>query len=125
MDLFNVDISQNSNDGEKNSCTVTEVLGFEVFETIILTLIFLGMIFAAYKLIVRGKHFIVKQREKRAQEENRKFEEMRLQYQKRQSKARNSAADSGTWAEDTEMGSAQDLEKMAVKFKYSSDKDDQ
>ena len=52
VDLFNVDISQNSNDGEKNSCTVMEVLGFEVFETIILTLIFLGMVFA-YKMPTR------------------------------------------------------------------------
>ena len=102
-----------------------KVLGFEVFETIILTWTFLGMIFAAYKLIVRGKQFILKQSEKRAQEENRKFEKIRLQYEKRQGRARNSAADSGTCAEDTQMGSAQELKKMEVKYKYTSEKDDQ
>ena len=62
--------------------SVMEVLGFEVFETIILTLIFLGMIFAAYKMIVIGRHFLLKQREKRAQEQNRKFEKIKLQYEK-------------------------------------------
>ena len=102
-----------------------EVLGFEVFETMTFTLIFLGMIFAAYKMIVRGRHFLLKQLEMRGQEQNRKFEKMRLQYEKRKSKARNSAADSDTCAEDTQMGSAQELKKMAVKFKYTSEKDDQ
>ena len=54
---------------------------------------------------------------------------MRLQYEKAGRKtarlARNSAADTDTCAEDTQMGSAQDVGQMAVKFRYESDKDEQ
>ena len=129
VDLFNVDVSGNSNDNKTGECTTMEILGFKLFETIILTLIFIGLIWACYKIIVNGKHFILKLREKRALEENRKFEKMRLQYEKTGRKnarlARNSAADTDTCAEDMQMGSAQDLGQMAVKFKYESDKDDQ
>ena len=129
VDLFNVDVSGNSNDDQTCECTTMEILGFELFESIILTLVFVGLIFACYKIIVNGKQFILKLREKRALKENRKFEKMRLQYEKtgRRSArlAKNSAADTDTCAEDMQMGSAQDLGQMAVKFKYESDKDDQ
>ena len=100
VDLFNVDVSGNSNDDQTCKCTAMEILGFELFETIILTLIFIGLIFACYKIIVNGKHFILKLREKRALEENRKFEKMRLQYEKTGRRnarlARNRAADTDT-----------------------------
>jgi hypothetical protein len=122
VDLFNVDVSGNANDDQNCECTAMEVLGFELFETIILTLVFIGLIFACYKIIVNGKLFILKLREKRALEENRKFEKMRLQYEKAgrssTSLAKNSTADTDTCAEDMQMGSAQDLEQMTVKFKY-------
>ena len=116
-----MDISQNSNDGngEKNSCSVIEVLGFRVFETIILTLIFLGMIFGAFKMVVRIKHFLLKQREKRALAQNRKFEKMRLEYEKNKGKARERATDSDACTEETQMSPAQESKKMAVKFKYT------
>ena len=129
VDLFNVDVSGNSNDDQTCECTTMEILGFELFESIILTLVFVGLIFAGYKIIVNSKQFILKLREKRALKENRKFEKMRLQYEKtgRRSArlAKNSAADADTCAEDMQMGSAQDKGQMAVKFKYESDKDDQ
>ena len=128
VDLFNVDVSGNSNDNKTGECTTMEILGFKLFETIILTLIFIGLIWACYKIIVNGKHFILKLREKRALEENRRFEKMRLQYEKAGRNAkltRNSAADTDTCAEDTQMGSAQDVGQMAVKFRYESDKDEQ
>jgi hypothetical protein len=122
VDLFNIDVSGNANDDQNCECTAMEVLGFELFETIILTLVFIGLIFACYKIIVNGKLFILKLREKRALEENRKFEKMRLQYEKAgrssTSLAKNSTADTDTCAEDMQMGSAQDLEQMTVKFKY-------
>ena len=127
VDLFNVDISQNSNDGngEKNSCSVIEVLGFRVFETIILTLIFLGMIFGAFKMVVRIKHFLLKQREKRALAQNRKFEKMRLEYEKNKGKPKQLATDYDPCAEEPEMSPAQQKKKMAVTLNYTSEKDDQ
>ena len=82
VDLFNVDVSGNSNDDQTCECTTMEILGFELFESIILTLVFVGLIFAGYKIIVNSKQFILKLREKRALAENRKFEKMRLQYEK-------------------------------------------
>ena len=129
VDLFNVDISDNNNDDKTGECTTMEILGFKLFETIILTLIFIGLIWAAYKLIVNGRHFLLKLREKRALQENKRFEKMKMQYEKAGRKtarlARNSAADTDTCAEDTQMGSAQDGGQMAVKFRYESDIDDQ
>ena len=38
VDLFNVDVSGNSNDDKNCECTAMEILGFKLFETIILTL---------------------------------------------------------------------------------------
>ena len=106
-----------------------EILGFILFETSILTLVFIGLIWIGYKLIVNGRHFLLKLREKRALQENKRFEKMRLQYEKAGRKtarlARNSAADIDTCAEDTQMGSAQDGGQMAVKFRYESDIDEQ
>ena len=76
VDLFNVDVSGNSNDNKTGECTTMEILGFKLFETIILTLIFIGLIWACYKLIVNGRHVILKLREKRALEENKRFENL-------------------------------------------------
>ena len=127
VDLFNVDISGNSNDGngEKDSCSVIEILGFRVFETIILTLIFLGMIFVAFKMVVRIRHFLLKQTEKRALAEKRKFEKMRLEYEKNKAKPRQRGIEDDACAEEPETSPAQQKKKMAVKFHYTSEKDDQ
>ena len=127
VDLFNVDIIPNSIDrnGEKNSCSVIEVLGFRVFETIILTLIFLGMIFVAFKMVVRIRHFLLKQTEKRALAEKRKFEKMRLEYEKNKAKPRQRDIENDVCAEEPETSPAQQKKKMTVKFYYTSEKDDQ
>ena len=73
VDLFNVDISENLNVGNGENCSVIEILGFRVFKTIVLTLIFLRMIFVAFKMVIRIKHFLLKQTEKRALAEKRKL----------------------------------------------------
>ena len=120
-----MDISGNSNDGngEKDSCSVIEILGFRVFETIILTLLFLGMIFVAFKMVVRIRHFLLKQTEKRALAEKRKFEKMRLEYAKAKPRQRGIEDDAG--AEEPETSPTQQQKKMAVKFHYTSEEDDQ
>ena len=73
VDLFNVDISENLNAGNGGNCSVIEILGFRVFETIVFTLIFLGMIFVAFKMVIRIRHFLLKQTEKRELAEKRKI----------------------------------------------------
>ena len=56
LTYFNVDVSGNSNDDQTCECTTMGVVGFELFETIILTLVFIGLIVACYKITVNGKH---------------------------------------------------------------------
>ena len=88
-------ISGNSNDGneEKDSCSVIEILGFRVFETIVLTLIFLGMIFVAFKMVIRIRHFLLKQTEMRELAEKRRFEQMRLEYEKNKARPKKRGID--------------------------------
>ena len=93
---------------------------------IILTLIFLGMIFVAFKMVVRIRHFLLKQTETRALAEKRKFEKMRLEYEKNKARPKQYGIDEvDTCAEEPETSPAQQQKKMTVKFHYTSEEDDQ
>ena len=60
-----------------------EVLGFELFEIIILTLILIGLVFAGYKITLHCKYLFLKMREKKELDNHKKCEKMPLQYEKR------------------------------------------
>ena len=121
VDLFNVDISENSNDGNGENCSVIEILGFRVFETIVLTLLFLGMIFVAFKMVIRIKHFLLKQTEMRELAEKRRLEKMRLEYEKNKARPKQRDIDEvDACADEPETSPAQRQKKMTVKFHYTS-----
>ena len=73
VDFFNIDDSTSTQNTKDCICPVYKVLGFEVFESIILVLIAVGMIVGCVKIGTNSKDWIKKYKEMKLAKQEKKY----------------------------------------------------
>ena len=73
VDFFNIDDSTSNQDAKDCICPVYKVLGFEVFESIVLVLIAIGMIVGCVKIGTNAKDWIRKYKDMKLAKQEKKY----------------------------------------------------
>ena len=73
VDFFNIDDSTSEQSASNCFCPVFKVLGFEIFETIVLVLIAIGMIVGCIKIGTKSKEWIKKYKDMKLARQERKY----------------------------------------------------
>ena len=80
LDIFNIDSSSSNQESGDCSCPTYKILGFEVFETIILSLVFIGIIVLFVKMGLESKNWIQKYRDMKQAREEKKYRDYANKY---------------------------------------------